>query len=226
VRLPGERPNLVLRFGGSSLISVLRIRNAANRIGWHVTAGSRVAAVVSAPAHRTERIVRWIERLGAADVPGVARELDRAEAGADYLTAGLLAAAVAALGRPAVSLGAEDLRLTGVGEFGAGVVTSLDCHRVLRLLVEGIVPVACGGHLKRSDGETVAVAPRGADLSAVLLADAIGAECHFVVDRDRMDPTGELIHPVALNRAAAVGVPVQVYSFRSPVGGRERGNTC
>jgi aspartate kinase len=215
----------VLRFGGSSLISVLRIRNAAERIGWHVAAGSRVAAVVSAPAHRTERIVHWIERLGAAVVPGVARELDRAEAAADHLTAGLLAAAVAALGRPAVSLRAEDLGLMGEGQFGAGVVTSLDSQRVLDLLVEEIVPVVSGGHVHRSDGETVALAPRGADLSAVLLADAIDAHCHFVVDRDRMDPTGELIHPLARRRAAAVSVPVQVYSFRSPFGGRERGAT-
>jgi aspartate kinase len=221
----GELPTLVLRFGGSSLISVLRIRNAAERIGWHVAAGARVAAVVSAPAYRTERIVHWIERLGAAAVPGVARELDRAEAGADHLTAGLLAAAVAALGRGAVSLQADDLLLTGQGEFGAGVVASLDASRVLELLDQRIVPVVSGGHVHRSDGETVALAPRGADLSAVLLAEAVNAECHFVVDRDRFDPTGRLVHSEAMRRAAAAGVPVRIYSFRSPLGGRGRRET-
>ena len=76
---------LVLRFGGSSLSSPLRVRGAAERIRFHTGEGAWVAAVVSAPSQESFRIARWLERVSGERLPPQ-RELRGQEAsfGADF----------------------------------------------------------------------------------------------------------------------------------------------
>jgi aspartate kinase len=215
-------PVLVLRFGGSSLSTPPRVRHAAERIRFHVGAGERVATVVSTPGCGRKWVSHWTQRLGKSESPPVARELDRAAAADEDLTASLIAGAVAALGVPAVSLSSREARLQGEGEFGAGRFTSLDAGLIRRHMANGTVVVLAGGNVRRPDGETLVLGQRGADVVAVVLADTLAARaCHIVIELDRFDtstPRGEHVHPEALRLAAERGITVEVYSFRVPFG--------
>ena len=193
------------------------MRSAAERIRDHLLSGTAVAVVVGPSVHRTSRIFAWLERLRTSHLTAVAREIDRGLAGAELTTASLLAATLAAAGIDAVSLGAREAGLHGVGDFGEGFLQGLDASRVAELLARGTVVVLAGGHVQRPDGEAVSLGRLGADVTAVALADGLGADCHFIIDRRRLDLSREnelLIHPEALWRAHEGNVPIQAYSFR------------
>ena len=206
---------LVFRFGGSSLDTPLRIRSAADRVRARVTAGDAVAVVVGRSAYRNSHIVRQLEQLGAASA-ATAREVARGFAGAERVTAAVLAAELAAGGLTAVSLAGEEAGIAGAGDFGSGRLAALDPARLSALLSGGAVPVICGGHGVRRDGEIVSLEPQGADLTAIVLAELLGAACHFVLDRNRLDliAQGHMVHPSAVERARKAGVPLFIYSFR------------
>ncbi len=209
---------LVLRFGGSSLNSPLRVRGAAERIRFHIADGAWVAAVISAPSQESFRIARWLERVGGQRTDGAARELDRAAAAAEEVTAALLAAALSATGIPASSLRAGEAGLRGDGPFGAGTLASVDVTQLESLTASGTVAVITGGQVRRADGEVVMLRSRSADVIAVAVAESLGAQCHFVADREGLDPAmreGQLVHPEAAKLAAERNVPLKAYSFRS-----------
>jgi aspartokinase len=194
------------------------VRGAADRIRFHVGEGAWVAAVVSAPSQDAFRIARWLDRVHGERNVGAARELDRAAAAAEQVTAALLAAALAATGLPAVSLGAEEAGLVGEGDFSAGTLTRVDGMRLRPLAEAGTIAVVTGGQVRRADGDVVMLRPRSADVIAVALAEALEAQCHFIADREGLDPAmrdGQLVHPAAAKRAQERNVPVKAYSFRA-----------
>jgi aspartate kinase len=260
---------VVLKFGGTSLGSPGRVRRAARRIRAHRRRGWAVVAVVSAMGHATDRILRWAaevapgqpvapvggavddeaprgtgwEREGAAFGRDLGRELDRALATGEDLSAALLALALTAIGVPARSLRGGEAGVWGGGAFGAGEIRRVDCGPIRRLLADGVVPVVSGFQAARDDGETVTLGRGGSDTSAVAIAAALGAaRCDIVTDVDavydrdpRLDPAArrfesldyaslvalaeggaQVVHPAAARLAARYGVPLRVYAYRAP----------
>lgn len=242
---PGEGPVLVLKFGGTSLGSPARIRVAARRVAAHRRRGRRVAVVVSAMGHATDRIVRLLDAVSPRGRPD-AREADRALATGEDLSAALLAAALAGLGVPARSLRGGEAGVWAEGTFCGGRIEDVDPLPIRTLLAAGIVPVVSGFQGARDDGETVTLGRGGSDTSAVAIAAALGADCHIVTDvpavydRDPnryadARPIGEIdplalvvlaeggatvVHPQAARLALAHGVSLRVYGFRAPLSGR------
>ena len=214
---------LVFRFGGASLDTPLRVRSAAALIRTQVDQGDEVAVVVGRSAYRTSRIVRRLEQLAATGA-ATAREVARGFAAAEQVTASLLAGELASGGLEAVSLAGHGGGIAASGGLDAGSLAGIDPSPAAAVLSDGGVPVVCGGHGIRRDGEVVAFAPPCADLTAVVLADLLGAGCHFVLDRNRLDlvARGHLVHPAAVERARRLGVPLFIYSFRES--GRVRGD--
>lgn len=206
--------------------SPLRVRGAAERIRFHVEEGASVVAVVSAPTQESFRIARWLERVSGQRTAGAAREIDRASAAAEQVTAALLAASLAATGVPAVSLSATEAGLIGEGDFSAGALTDIQTARLRELAAEGTVAVVTGSQVRRADGEVVMLRSRSADVIAVALAETLGAQCHFVADREGLDPAmrnGQLVHPAATKRAEERNVTVKAYSFRAAFESVSRG---
>lgn len=169
--------------------------------------------------------------------------MDRALATGEELSAGLLGAALRALGVAARSLRADEAGLEAVGPFGGGVLTGLDVERLGRLLDTGVTPVVAGFQAVRRDGETVTLGRGGSDVTAVFLAMMLGAAaCHIVTDVDgvydtdpRTNPDArrlpelshaalvqlsgrgaEVVHPMAALYAERFGTPLHVYNFRAP----------
>src|SRR5690606_41142763 len=91
---------LVMKFGGTSVADIDRIRNVARHVEREVKAGNEVAVVVSAMSGTTDRLVAWARE--AAPMHD-AREYDAIVASGEQITAGLLALALQEIGIPARS---------------------------------------------------------------------------------------------------------------------------
>lgn len=233
---------VVLKFGGTSLLTTARVRRAARRVAGRVAGGTPVAVVVSARGHATDRILSEFARLGRAGTAD--RETDRALATGEDLSAAFLAAALSALGVRAVSLRGAEAGIRAEGPFGSGRLAKVEPRRLRALLAAGVAPVISGFQGGRADGETVTLGRGGSDTSAVALAIALGAAvCEIVTDvaavfdRDprlhpgarplsslshagllRLSERGaEVVHPEAARLAERSGVPLRVYSFRAPL---------
>lgn len=247
---------LVLKFGGTSLAGKSRVARAASRVRWHTRSGRRVVVVVSAAGATTDRILGHVSAIGAPDLAGVtpvadgvvarAREVDRALATGEERSASLLAIALWRLGVPARSLRGGEAGVEAEGPFGGGRITRIAPGRLHRLLDEGTVPVVSGFQAERADGETVTLGRGGSDTSAVVLAAALGADCHIVTDVEAVcdrDPKlhpdarpypslrheelvalvergAQVVHPDAARMAADARVPLRIYHYRSGPGGR------
>jgi aspartate kinase len=235
---------IVLKFGGTSLGTPRRLRIAARRVRSHLRRGERPVIVVSAMGHTTDRILRLLERAGV-DGAFAGREMDRALATGETLSAALLAGRLRAMGISALSLSGGEAGLVGRGSFGAGAIARIDTARILRLLAAGTVPVIAGFQAERPDGETVTLGRGASDTTAVALAAALGSvPCHIVTDvgavydRDpnldaaaqpyrqlshdellRLAEAGaQVVHPAAARWALDHRVPLCIYSYRAVFG--------
>src|SRR5580658_9371825 len=87
-RRQGSMSRLVMKFGGTSVADVQRIRNVAAHVKREIDAGSEVAVVVSAMAGKTNELVAWCKEAGSEF--GNA-EYDAVVASGELVTAGLVA---------------------------------------------------------------------------------------------------------------------------------------
>jgi aspartate kinase len=239
-----ERP-LVVKFGGTSLGTPARMRRAARRVAGYARDGRDVVVVVSAMGRRTDQILRWVSDLCGPTRPAAsARDVDRAVATGEELSAGLMSAALGAWGVRAAAMRGAEAGIRVAGDFGAGRIGEVNPRRVRALLSEGVIPVIAGFQGERDDGELVTLERGGSDITAVALAAALGsAPCHVVTDVDavyaadpRVDPGAErftnlthdemlalaeagahVLHSGAARLAHARNVPLRVYSYRAPL---------
>ncbi|HEY4403141.1 MAG TPA: aspartate kinase, partial [Xanthobacteraceae bacterium] len=86
---------LVMKFGGTSVADIDRIRNVARHVKREVAAGHEVAVVVSAMAGTTNRLVDWCREAASLHD---AREYDAVVASGEQVSAGLLAISLASIG--------------------------------------------------------------------------------------------------------------------------------
>jgi aspartate kinase len=84
-----------MKFGGTSVADLDRIRNVARRIKREVDAGNEVAVVVSAMSGTTNQLVAWCQALSPLHD---AREYDAVVATGEMVTAGLMAIALQDIG--------------------------------------------------------------------------------------------------------------------------------
>ena len=99
---------IVMKFGGTSVADIARIRNVARHVKREVDAGHDVAVVVSAMAGKTNELVAW---CGDASPMHDAREYDAVVASGEQVTSGLLAIALQALGVLVAWLGRHEMEL-------------------------------------------------------------------------------------------------------------------
>src|SRR5512135_1113253 len=79
---------LVMKFGGTSVADLDRIRNVARHVKREVDAGHEVAVVVSAMSGKTNELVAWVNEASPLYDPA---EYDAVVASGELVTAGLLA---------------------------------------------------------------------------------------------------------------------------------------
>jgi aspartate kinase len=186
---------LVMKFGGTSVADIDRIRNVAQHVKREVDAGHEVAVVVSAMAGTTNQLVAWTR---AAALLHDAREYDAVVASGEQVTAGLLAIALQAMGVNARSWQGWQIPIKTDAQHGAARIVEINGERLIERLKAGQVAVITGFQGIAPDNRISTLGRGGSDTSAVAVAAAIGAErCDIYTDVDGVYTTDPRIEPKA-----------------------------
>ncbi|HKH80142.1 MAG TPA: aspartate kinase [Methylovirgula sp.] len=188
---------LVMKFGGTSVAGMDRIRNVARHVKREVDAGAQVAVVVSAMAGRTDELVALCKEASSHyDV----REYDCVVASGEQVTAGLLAMVLQGMGIPARSWQGWQIPILTTQAPSAARITSVDGERIVSGLVErNEVAVITGFQgLNKETGRVTTLGRGGSDTSAVAIAAAIKADrCDIYTDVDGIYTTDPRVVPKA-----------------------------
>jgi aspartate kinase len=188
---------LVMKFGGTSVADLDRIRNVAQHVKREVDAGHEVAVVVSAMAGTTNQLVEWCRQ--AAPMHD-AREYDAVVASGEQVSAGLLAIVLQELGVTARSWQGWQLPiLTDNAHAGARILDVNGAELIKRFKERGEVAVIAGFQgIHRESGRITTLGRGGSDTSAVAVAAAIHADrCDIYTDVDGVYTTDPRIVPKA-----------------------------
>ena len=172
---------LVMKFGGTSVADIDRIRNVARHVDREVKAGHQVAVVVSAMAGTTDQLASWCRE--AATVHD-AREYDAVVAAGEQVTAGLLAIVLQDMGIPARSWQGWQIPLRTDGVHGGARIVEIEGSDLKKRLDQGQVAIMAGFQGIGPDKRITTLGRGGSDTSAVALAAAIEARCDIYTDVD------------------------------------------
>jgi aspartate kinase len=173
---------IVMKFGGTSVANLERIRNVAARVQREVAAGHEVAVVVSAMAGVTNQLVEWCQNLSPLFD---AREYDAVVATGEQVTAGLLAIALQSLGVEARSWMGWQIAVETDGQHGKARILDIAGEGLIARLQAGQVPVVAGFQGIGPDHRVTTLGRGGSDTSAVALAAALRADrCDIYTDVD------------------------------------------
>jgi aspartate kinase len=190
---------LVLKFGGTSVADVDRIRNVARKVAAETARGHEVAVVVSAMSGVTNQLVKHctdISRLHDA------REYDAVVASGEQVTAGLLAIALQTIGVQARSWQGWQIPLRTDDTHAKARILGIETGELRRRMAGGEVPVVAGFQGVSSLGRITTLGRGGSDTSAVALAAALEADrCDIYTDVDGVYTTDPRIVPAARKMA-------------------------
>jgi aspartate kinase len=173
---------IVMKFGGTSVADLDRIRNVARRVKRQVDAGHEVAVVVSAMSGVTNQLVAWCQALAPLHD---AREYDAVVATGEQVTSGLTAIALQEIGVDARSWSGWQIPLYTDGAHGKARIDRIDGALLLARMAIGQVPVVAGFQGIGPDNRVTTLGRGGSDTSAVALAAALKADrCDIYTDVD------------------------------------------
>ncbi len=175
-------PRLVMKFGGTSVADLARIRNAAEKVKREVERGYDVAVIVSAMSGKTNELVGWVRDTATLYD---AREYDAVVSSGENVTAGLMALTLQQIGVPARSWQGWQVPLRTTSAHGAARIESIDTTNLVQKFGEGLHAVIAGFQGVSTEGRITTLGRGGSDTSAVAFAAALEAErCDIYTDVD------------------------------------------
>ena len=175
---------LVLKFGGTSVADMARIRSVAGHVKREIDAGHQVAVIVSAMAGATNQLVAWCREAAALHD---AREYDAVVSSGEQVTAGLLAIVLEGMGVNARSWQGWQLPVLTSNAHGTARILDINGAELLKRFKERqeVAVVAGFQGVHKETGRITTLGRGGSDTSAVALAAAIAAErCDIYTDVD------------------------------------------
>lgn len=173
---------IVMKFGGTSVGDIDRIKNVAKHVKREVEAGNQVAVVVSAMSGVTNQLVDWCKQMAPLHD---SREYDAVVATGEQVTSGLLSIGLQELGVDARSWCGWQLPIHTDGVHGKARIMSIDTDDMVRRMTEGQVAVVAGFQGLGPDQRISTLGRGGSDTSAVALAAALQADrCDIYTDVD------------------------------------------
>jgi aspartate kinase len=184
-----------MKFGGTSMAGIERIRNVAARVKREWEAGNQVAVVVSAMAGETDRLVGFCKEASPLyDL----REYDVVVASGEQVTSGLLAITLQAMGVPARSWLGWQLPIHTSSAHASARINTIDTDALNASLADGHVAVIPGFQGLAEDNRVTTLGRGGSDTSAVAVAAAMKADrCDIYTDVDGVYTTDPRIVPRA-----------------------------
>ena len=213
-------PRIVMKFGGTSMAGIERIRSVAERVRREADNGNEVLVVVSAMAGETDRLVQLCREAAALHDP---QEYDVVVASGEQVTSGLLAMTLQNMGLKARSfMGWQLVRASGI--HGNARVEAIESATLDEALTGGTVAVIPGFQGVSADGRVATLGRGGSDTSAVAIAAGVKADrCDIYTDVDGVYTTDPRIVPKARKLAQVTfeemlelaGVGAKVLQVRS-----------
>jgi aspartate kinase len=185
---------IVMKFGGTSMAGIERIRSVAARVKREAESGNQVLVVVSAMAGETDRLVQYCREAAPLHDPS---EYDVVVASGEQVTAGLLAMTLQSMGLKARSfMGWQLVRASGV--HGNARVEAIESATLDEALSCGTVAVIPGFQGVSEDGRVATLGRGGSDTSAVAIAAGVKADrCDIYTDVDGVYTTDPRLVPRA-----------------------------
>ncbi|HKY18689.1 MAG TPA: aspartate kinase [Rhizomicrobium sp.] len=201
---------IAMKFGGTSVADIERIRHVAGLVKAEVARGNRVAVVVSAMAGETNKLVAWTNEAAKAPIDPAkpdqreyapapeAREYDVVVAAGEQITSGLLAITLNAMGVKARSWLGWQVPINTSAVHGSARIEGVPATDMQRAIEEGEVAVVAGFQGVAPGTRISTLGRGGSDTSAVAVAAGIGAaRCDIYTDVDGVYTTDPRIVPKA-----------------------------
>jgi aspartate kinase len=191
---------LVMKFGGTSVADIDRIRNVARHVKREVDAGHEVAVVVSAMSGTTNQLISWCEAALKERRIFDAREHDAVVATGEQITAGLLAITLQDLDINARSWQGWQLPILTSDAHGSARIIDINGDELIRRFKERkeVAVIAGFQGVHKETGRVTTLGRGGSDTSAVAIAAAIRADrCDIYTDVDGVYTTDPRVVPRA-----------------------------
>ena len=185
---------IVMKFGGTSMAGIERIRHVAGLVKREAESGNEVAVVVSAMAGETDRLVQLCKEAAPLYDP---REYDVVVASGEQVTSGLLAITLSGMGVNARSYMGWQLPILASGHSSA-LIDHIDGDILKGVFARGGIAVIPGFQGVTAEGDLATLGRGGSDTSAVALAVAVEADrCDIYTDVEGVFTTDPRIVPSA-----------------------------
>ncbi|MEW6766507.1 MAG: aspartate kinase [Pseudomonadota bacterium] len=188
---------LVMKFGGTSVANIERIKNVARHVKREVDAGHDVAVVVSAMSGKTNELVAWATETSPLHD---AREYDAIVASGEQVTSGLLAIALQSLGVQARSWQGWQIPIHTSEAHASARIAGIDGGEIIKRFKERneVAVIAGFQGIHQQTGRITTLGRGGSDTSAVAIAAAIHADrCDIYTDVDGVYTTDPRVVPKA-----------------------------
>ena len=176
-------PVLVMKFGGTSVASLDKIKSAARRVALEVSAGHSVIVIVSAMAGKTNELVEWVNETSPLyDV----REYDAIVSSGENVTAGLMALTLQEMDIPARSWQGWQVPVKTSSAHSSARIEEIPTQNIMNKFNEGMHVAVVAGFQGLSETDRVTTLGRGgSDTTAVAFAAAFEAiRCDIYTDVD------------------------------------------
>src|SRR3569832_1507517 len=188
-----------MKFGGTSMADLERIRRVARIVAAAAEAGKRIAVVVSAMAGKTNELVAWTDGAGrsAQGLPESDDEYDVVVGSGEQVTSGLLAMVLRNMGLNARSWMGWQVPIITDDAHGKARIEDIPPERLSAALDGGEIAVIPGFQGVTRDQRITTLGRGGSDTSAVAVAAALGAPCDIYTDVDGVYTTDPRIESKA-----------------------------
>jgi aspartate kinase len=192
-----RRPDLVvMKFGGTSVGDVDKIKDVARRLVRAREEGRRVVGVLSAMGDTTDELIRLAHEISPLPHP---RELDMLVSVGERISNALCAMAVHDLGHEAISLTGSQAGIVTDTVHGKAKIAEVRATRINEALDAGKIVLVAGFQGVSADSHDVTTLGRGgSDTTAVALAAALGGACEIFTDVEGVFTADPRIVPDAL----------------------------
>lgn len=174
---------IVQKYGGTSVGSIDRIKNVAQRIAKYYKEGHKLVVVVSAMGDTTDDLIEMAEKINPNPEP---REMDFLLSSGERISAALTAMALQNLGVPAIALSGKQAGIITDNTHTKANILKIEPKRILEELEKGRVVIVAGFQgYELQKGDVTTLGRGGSDATAVALAAVLKADlCEIYTDVD------------------------------------------
>ena len=186
---------IVQKYGGTSVGSIEKIGNVADKVAARAKSGDSVVVAVSAMSGETNRLIALANEMSAKPHP---REMDVIVSTGEQVTIALLTMALLDRGCDARSYTGAQIRMVTDNVHGKARIKNIQCDKMKSDLEAGRVVVVAGFQGVDEDGNITTLGRGGSDTTAVAIAAALKAdECQIYTDVDGVYTTDPRVEPKA-----------------------------